>query len=174
MRPLALMDALEAGDDRDLAALEAGRAVAEPSMRLYARRAMGVVGQDRDLPAEPGARRKADVLQRYGQEPGGHLLAGGDDGIIFALVVQSGGVLAPGDQLIGLARHGRDHDGDLVARLHLALHMERDIADALHIGDRGAAEFHHQTSHDRPRLETRARLGRAGWPLASDQKRAYM
>ena len=58
------------------------------------------------------------------------------------------GFAAPGDQLVGLAGHGRDHDGDLVAGVDLALHVARDVADALDVGDRRAAEFHHQTGHE--------------------------
>ena len=54
---------------------------------------------------------------------------------------------APADQLVGLAGHGRDHDGDLVAGVDLALDVARDIADAVDIGDRGSAEFHHQAGH---------------------------
>ena len=39
--------------------------------------------------------------------------------------------------------HGGDHDGDLVPRVDLALHAGRDVADAVEVGDRGAAELHH-------------------------------
>jgi hypothetical protein len=34
-----------------------------------------------------------------------------------------------------------------VASIDLALHMARDILDALNIGDGRAAEFHDQTGH---------------------------
>ena len=54
-------------------------------------------------------------------------------------------LLAPGDELVGLAGHGGDDDRDLVAGVDLALDVARDVADALDIGDRRAAEFHHQT-----------------------------
>jgi hypothetical protein len=53
---------------------------------------------------------------------------------------------APFDQLIGLAGHGRYHDGDLMAGIDLALDMARDVADAVDIGDRRAAEFHHEAA----------------------------
>ena len=95
---------------------------------------MGVVGEDRRS-ASPArsARRWPSALQRDRQQAGRHLLARGDDGVIFAQVVQRRGLLAPGDQLVGLAGHGRDDDRDLVAGLDLALHMARDIADALEV-----------------------------------------
>jgi hypothetical protein len=43
------------------------------------RRAMGVVGPDRDLPALPGAGIDTDILQCHRQKARGHLLAGGND-----------------------------------------------------------------------------------------------
>ena len=46
-------------------------------------------------------------------------------------VEAGGGLAAPVDELVGLPRHGRDDDGDLAARLDLALHVQRDVADAL-------------------------------------------
>ena len=54
----------------------------------------------------------------------------------------SGGLAHPGDQLVGDAGHGRDDDGDLVAGVDLALDVARDVADALDVGDRRAAELH--------------------------------
>ena len=144
------MHALEAGDHRDLALLlealdQLGAVDVED-----ARRAMRVVGPDRQLPALPGARIDAHVFQRDGQQPGGDLLAGGDDGVVFARVVQRRGLPGPGDQLVGRAGHGRDHDGDLMAGVDLALDVARDVADAVDIGDRRSAEFHHQACHDVP------------------------
>ena len=49
---------------------------------------------------------------------------------------------------VGRARHRRDHDRDLMAGIDLALDVARDVADAVDIGDRSAAEFHHQPGHD--------------------------
>ena len=81
------LDALEARDHRHLAglhALDQQRAVDA----LDARLAMRVVGHDRHLPALPGPRLDADGLQRDGQQADRHLLAGGDDHVVFARVVQ--------------------------------------------------------------------------------------
>ena len=55
-----------------------------PSMSGDARRAMGVIGFDRNLPALPGARRHAHFLKDDGQQAGGDLFAGGDHRVIFA------------------------------------------------------------------------------------------
>ncbi len=108
---------------------------------------MGGVGMDRDLPALPGAGLDADFLQRDGEQAGGHLLTGCDDRVIFAGVMQGRKLLAPADQLVGRAGHGGDDDGDLVADRVLALHPAGDLADAVQVGDRSAAEFHHDTRH---------------------------
>ena len=91
-----------------------------------------------------------------GEQAGGHLLAGGDHGVVFARVMQRRGLAAPGDQLIGLAGHGRDHDGDLVAGVDLALDVARDVADAVDVGDGGSAEFHHEAGHDVPGTRRKA------------------
>ena len=88
-------------------------------------------GQDRQLPALPGARVDAHAFQHDGEQPGGHLLAGGDHGVVFARVVQRRRLAAPGDQLVGLAGHGGDHDRDLMAGVDLALDVARDVADAV-------------------------------------------
>jgi hypothetical protein len=53
--------------------------------------------------------------------------------------------VGPGHQLVGLARHGRDHHRDLLARRHFGRDQARHPADALQVGHRGAAELHHQT-----------------------------
>ena len=66
-------------------------------------------------------------------------------GVVFGVVEMRARLLAPGDELVGLAGHGGDDDRDLMPRVDLALHVRRDIADAIDVGDRRAAEFHHQT-----------------------------
>ncbi|BBC02841.1 DNA mismatch repair protein [Bradyrhizobium elkanii USDA 61] len=142
------IDALEAGDHGDfLALLEAGDDLGAVDIE-DARRSVRVRGLDRDLPALPGARLDADALQHDREQARGDLFAGGDHRVIFARVVHRRGVGAPGHQLIGLAGHRGDDDGDLVARVDLALHMLRDVADTIDIGDGCTAEFHHEAAHD--------------------------
>ena len=91
-----------------------------------------------------------DRLQRDREQARGDLLARGDDGVVFAGIVQRRGIAAPLDQPVGGSRHGRDHHRDLVAGIDLALDVARHVADALDVGDRGAAELHHQASHGAP------------------------
>ena len=146
-------DALETGDDRHLADLEPldqRRAVD----LLDARGAMRIVGLDRDLPALPGARVDADRLQHERQQPRRHLLARGDHGVVLPGIVDvEVGALGlrrfpdPADQLVGLAGHGRDDDGDLMAGIDLAFDMARDVADAADVGHGRSAEFHHDARH---------------------------
>ena len=141
------MDALEARDHRDLAALlEALEKFGAVDVE-NARGAMRIGGDDRQLPALPGARGNAHRLQHDGEQPGGDLLAGGDDGVVFTRVVQGRGLAAPGHELVGLAGHGGDHDGDLVAGIDFTLDVMGDVADVVDVGDRGSAEFHDKTRH---------------------------
>jgi hypothetical protein len=105
------------------------------------------IGLDRDLPALPGARRNAKVLQDYRQKPGGDLFARGDHGIVFARIVDGGGLAAPAHQPVGRSGHRRHHDRHMVASLHFALDMASNIADAANVRNRGAPEFHNQSAH---------------------------
>ena len=74
---------------------------AKPSMMFVAvdagdaRRAVRVVGEQRDLPALPRARVDAHVLQHDREQAGGDEFAGGDDGVIFGGIVERRGLLAP-------------------------------------------------------------------------------
>ena len=144
------MHALEAGDDRDLAVLLEALDQLGAVHVQDARGGMRVVGQNRQLPALPGSRIDAHAFEDNGEQAGGDLLAGGDHRVVLARVMQHGGLPAPFDQLIGHAGHGGDHDGHIVAGVDLALDVARHIADAVEIGDRRSAEFHHQPSHDVP------------------------
>ena len=87
------------------------------------------------------------LLKRQSEEPRRHLLARSDDGVVFARVVHRRRRPGPGDQLVGGPGHGRNHHGNLVAGVDLALDVAGDDADALDVGDRRAAELHDQTCH---------------------------
>ena len=115
-----------------------------------ARGGVRVVGQDRQLPALPGACIDAHAFQNNGQKPGGDFLAGRDYSVVFTRIVQHRRIAAPSDQLVGHPRHGGNDDGHVMAGIDLALDMARHVADAVEIGDRRPAEFHHQASHDVP------------------------
>ena len=81
---------------------------------------------------------------------GGDLLAGGDNRIVFAGIMQDRSLADPADQFVGLARHRRDDDDDVIAVLDLALDLPRRVLDAGKVGHRGAAEFHHENRHPSP------------------------
>ncbi len=132
---------------------------------------MGVVCQDRDLPAHPGAGVQAHIAQGDGQQTGRYLLTRGDNHVIFVIGLrQPGGrgarAVSPGDQLIGLAGHGRDHHRDLLARGHFGRDQTRHSTDALQIGHRSAAKFHHQPRHAEALPLLLVRTGPARHPSA--------
>ena len=56
------------------------------------------------------------------------------------------------EQVVGLLAHGRDRHHDLVAAADGAGHVVGDGAHPLGVGDRGAAELHHQQGHGAPRV----------------------
>ncbi len=74
--------------------------------------------------------------------------------------IERRGRLDPADQLVGLARHGRDDDDHVIAALDLAPDLLGGVRDAVEVGHRGAAEFHHEKRHpaplSRPSLKSRA------------------
>ncbi len=115
--------------------------------RLDARLAVHAVGADRDLPAEPGARIDPERLQRQRHQPGGDLLAGRDDNVVFARVVQPADQTGPVDELVGRAGHRRNDDGNLVAGIDLALDPTGGIRDLVDVGDRRSAEFLNDARH---------------------------
>src|SRR5512142_2030653 len=105
---------------------------------------MGRVGIERYLPALPGPRLKADRLEYERKQARGHLLARGDHGVIFALVIvgrlaqsiapvlllpllEAPGLLDESNELVGVPGHGRDHDRASMAGVDLALHVRRDV-----------------------------------------------
>ena len=49
--------------------------------------------------------------------------------------MQGGGLATPTYQPIGGARHGRDHNRDLVAGVDLALDVPSHVANVLDVGD---------------------------------------
>ena len=118
--PPARPDSLKPGDDGDLPLGQAAADLVDLD-RLDARLAVHAVGADRDLPAEPGARVDAEILQRQRQQTRGHLLARRDHDVVFARVVQAARVARPVDQLVGRPGHRRDDDGHLVAAVELRI-----------------------------------------------------
>ena len=62
--------------------------------------------------------------------------------------MQRGRLLAPAHELIGRPGHGGDDDCHLVPGIYFALDVAGNAADALDIGDRGAAKLHYQAGHN--------------------------
>ncbi len=105
------------------------------------------VGDDPHLPAAVAARLDAELEQRHREEADRHLLAGGGDHVELARIGMRLDFPGERDQAIGLARHGRGHDHDLVAGGAPLRDTARDIADALDRAHRGAAEFLNDQRH---------------------------
>ena len=133
------------------------------SIAVDAGGAVARVGAQRHLPALPAAGRDAHLLQGQRHQAGGDVLARGDHGVVLAGVVEERGLADPADELVGLAGHGGDDDGDVVAALDLALHLGGRVADAVEVGDAGAAEFHHQTGHGPRACDMRGTRPLIGW-----------
>ena len=119
-QPAAAGHALEACDHRYGPAVQAlaqgvGGDVLDP------RGAVSVVGEDRHLPAHPRARVQPVVAQHPGQQAGCHLLCQTPPPRRTRRRWRRGprrrgpAASVPGHQLVGLARHGRDHHRDRMA-----------------------------------------------------------
>ena len=104
-------------------------------------------GFERHLPSLPRPRGHVHFLKRQGHQARRYVLAGRDDGIIFARIVHRRGFIDIADKLVGFARHGRDHDNHVVAIGHFTSHALCSPFDFIECGDRGAAEFHHENWH---------------------------
>ena len=143
------MNALETGDDRNFATILEARDQVRPVDVDDARRRVRIGGVNRQLPALPRSGVDADGFERDRQQTGRDLLAGRYYGVVLARIVQHCCVPAPFDQPVGGPRHRGSHHRDLVAGVDLTLDVAGNVADVLDIGDRGAAEFHHQAGHGR-------------------------
>ena len=138
---------LKSSDHRDPARVQAGPDrcridLQDPSLAVRS------VGLEPGLPAQERARRHADGLQRDRQQSDRHLLAAGNHLIVLGRVV-AGSIQAvyPRHQLVGGAGHGGDDDRHLIASGDLTLDPRRNVANALWIGDRGAAILLHDQRH---------------------------
>ena len=135
-----LVDALEAGHDGDLAAVERPRDGARVDV-LDAGPREGAVGEDTHLVAEHRHGLAALGLDGQRQQPHGHLLAGGRDHVQLTLVRQVADLSGEAEEAVGLARHRRDDDDDVVAPTLRREAAARDVADAVDGADGRAAVF---------------------------------
>ena len=162
------VDALEAGDHRHLAE---SMAVARFRAGLSSMRALPCASSVMIGICQPSQERalQADVAKRHGQQARRHLLAGGDHRVVF--------VVGGGQALGRRARRRRSRPParwscrpwprprrpPACPRATSASTSRATLADALQVGHRGAAEFHHQPRHAwRPPLDLRCRLAAAG------------
>ena len=136
-------------DHRDLAARHRGAERAGVDID-DARAGMRFLGADRQLPAEPAARRGAHRLQRQCEQARGHLFACGDDDVIFCGVVARVRLAAEIDEAVGFAGHGGNDDRDLVAVGDFACDELRHGANSFGARHRRAPEFHHDPRHLAP------------------------
>ena len=132
--------------------LHGARSCRSGSHAVDAGRAMHGRGLDRNLPAQPGAGLHADGADSAMASSPAVTCSPAATTTSYsrcrhASVRPAWRRLGPGHQLVGLAGHGGDHHGDLVAALDLALHQAGDMADALDVGHRRAAEFHCNFGH---------------------------
>src|SRR5437667_42341 len=87
------------------------------------------------------SKQYADCAQSYRKQPGRHLLARGNDGVVLACVMDWSKFARPAHKLVGLTRHGRDNHRHLVVAVDFSLNELRHVPDAIEVRDRGAAEF---------------------------------
>ena len=94
----------------------------------------------------------AEVVQRHAQQRRRLALAGGDEHV--HLPARAGcrdTSVGQAEQLVGLLAHGADDHDDLVAPAAGAGDVVGDLADALGVGDRRAAELLDEQRHGRER-----------------------
>ena len=103
----------------------------------------GVNKQATDLVTKLGVKPEENATSKS-------LKAGGDDNVIFGGVVTRVRFAAEIDEPVGLARHRRDDDGDLVALRNFARDEFRHGANPLGARHRRAPEFHHDPRHVAP------------------------
>ena len=139
------VDALEAGDDDDVAVVE-GLAHALGRDVLDAGLGVGAVGDDADLGAGEADGLLAERLDGHGHQGDGDLLAGGQEHVHLAGRRLVGDLAGQLDQLVGGVAAGADDDDDLVAGLLGADGPAGGGHDPLRVGHAGAAEFLHDQS----------------------------
>ncbi len=141
-------DALEAGDDRDLASLERLVHAAAPHLD-DARLAVARIGHDARL--RPGERHgvAAEVVDRHRDERDRDPLARCEQHVLFARVWIGRDLTRQVDQPVRRVAHRRNDHADLVARGCRLDNAERNAFDLVGSGDRGAAVLLHDDAHTR-------------------------
>ena len=100
---------------------------------------------------------------------GGDLLARRRQDVALAVVGPGVGFPGQAEEPVGLAGHGGDHHRHLVAGGARTRDARRDVADAVEVGDRGAAELLYDERHDSPSRGARRRPYRPTGPRRVDR-----
>ena len=129
-----LGDALEAGDDDDVALVErlpdaARRDVDDAGL------AVGRVGDDAGLRAGERPRLEPQVGDGHGEDRHRDALTCGQQHVELTSGGYGGDLLGQVEQLVGRVTHGRDHDDDLVALTTGGDDALGDPLDPLGVGD---------------------------------------
>ncbi len=135
-------DALEAGDEHDLLLVER---VVDPRRAHLGdlRLAVDGVGDDPRLRAGERDRLVAEVGDRHRAERVRDPLADRDQHVVLARLRPGRDLVREPDQLVGRVAHRREDADDAVAALARLDEAPRDVLDLAGVGDRGAAELHH-------------------------------
>ena len=143
---IVLGDALEAGDDGDLAILDgAGDALGDHADDLGG--AEMAVRLDAGLRAGVGAGFDAELIDGHREEGHGDAFAGGQEDVHFALGRVVGECCGRVEQVVGRVTHRRYDDNDAVSRV---VRVHDALGDALHgfgVGDGRTAVLLHDQCH---------------------------
>ena len=108
---------------------------------------MGVVGDDRDLPAQPGAGLDAELRSVIASRPAVTCSPEATTTSYSSRVVHRGRARRHSTSSLVLPAIAETTTATSWPA-STSRHEPRDAADALEVGHRGAAEFHHEPAHD--------------------------
>ena len=103
-------------------------------------------------------RRQAEILDGHAQQRHRDALAGGEQHVHLASARRGGDVVRQADEIVGGLAHRRDDHDHVVAASPRPRDMIRHCADAIGVGDRGAAELLHDQCHGLPRYRADAAI----------------
>ena len=135
-------DALEAGDQDDPVLVER---LVDPAGANVDDLRLAVSGVRDDPGLRPGQRDRlvAEVVDRHRRERAGDPLADRDQHVELARMRGGGDLAGKRDQLVCGLSHGGEDAHDAVPGLARGDHAPGDFLDLLGVGDRRAAELHH-------------------------------
>ena len=116
--------------------------ILSPGMSLMRADAVRVVGDDGDLPALPGARLMPIDCSTMASSPAVTCSPVATTASYSRASCRGAASRTQATSWLVHAGHGRDDHGHLVAGVDLALDVAGDVANALDVGHRRAAEFH--------------------------------